>query len=113
MKRLLEALNVDQNRAAEYFEIIQTVSNLYTKDVFEIRGLTKEDETTWIYRFKNVPCYEGTKKAGILDLYECVCYKRAEGWAEACGLKAEVYIRKSLVNGDDECEVVFSINKDK
>jgi hypothetical protein len=54
----------------------------------------------------------GTKKAGIMDLYQCACFKRAEGWAEACGLKAEVFIRKSMIKGDDECEVVLSIEKD-
>ncbi|MEM3564379.1 MAG: DUF6125 family protein [Candidatus Jordarchaeaceae archaeon] len=112
MKRLLETLKIDPNRAAEYFfEIIETVSNLYTKDVFEVEGLTKENENTWIYRIKNSPCYEGTKKAGILNLYQCACYKRAEGWAEACGLTADIYIRKSLVKGDDVCEIVFSLKK--
>ncbi len=53
MKRLLGALHIDQKWVSEhFFEIIEAVSDLYTKDVFEIKGLTRENDTTWIYRIK-------------------------------------------------------------
>nr|MDO8082881.1 DUF6125 family protein [Candidatus Freyarchaeota archaeon] len=112
MKRLLAALNMDETRTADnFFEIMETVWDLYCKNVFVIGGFTKENDNTWIFTIKDSPCYEGTKKAGITDLYQCACWKRAEGWIEACGLKAKVYIRKSMVKGDDVCEVVFSTEK--
>lgn len=112
MKRLLAALNMDETTAADnFFEIIETVSDLYCKDVFVIDGFTKERDDRWVFRIKDAPCYQGTKKAGIIDSYQCACWKRFEGWVEACGLKADISIRKSLVKGDDECEIVVSIEK--
>jgi hypothetical protein len=114
MKRLLAALNMDETRAANnFYELIETVSDLYCKNVFVIGGFTKENDYTWVFSIKAAPCYEGTKKAGILDSYQCACWKRAEGWVEACGLKAKVSLRKTLVKGDDECEVIFSLEKNE
>lgn len=113
MRRLMAALNIDATKAADTISaLIETLSDLFVKDVFVIVGFTKENDYTWVYRLKDGPCYVETKKAGIMDLYQCACFKRAEGWAEACGLKAEVFIRKSMIKGDEECEVVFSIEKD-
>lgn len=100
MKRLLAALNMDETKAANnFFELIETVWELYCKNIFIFGESTKEGNHNRIYRIKYDPCYEGTKKAGIIDSYQCACWKRFEGWVETCGVKGEVHIRKNLVKG--------------
>jgi len=51
------------------------------------------------------------KAVGKLEIntsdYECACFKRAEGWFEALGVNGTSFVRKSLVRGDEFCEVVI------
>ncbi|MHA1579556.1 MAG: DUF6125 family protein [Candidatus Freyarchaeota archaeon] len=65
MKRLLAALNMDETAAADHFsEIIETVSDLYCKDVFVIDGFTKEKDDRWVFRNKRRPMLPGNKEGG-------------------------------------------------
>jgi len=55
--------------------------------------------------------FDAVKKAGVTDVYQCACVTRHGAWLEAFGLDGEALIRKSLMKGDDVCEVVCKIKE--
>lgn len=55
--------------------------------------------------------FDGVKKAGVTDFYQCGCMTRHGAWLEAFGLDGEAFIRKSMMKGDNVCEVVCRVKE--
>jgi hypothetical protein len=55
--------------------------------------------------------FDAVKKAGATDLYQCSCATRHGAWLEAFGLDGEAFIRKSMMKGDDICEIVGRVKE--
>lgn len=109
IKRLLEATQSSEIKTAEDFIKIQKIAcEVYFPPPMlegEIK-VTGEDSfvgiTTKCYGFEEV------RKAGGTKTYECACGARHEGWLAACGLKGEVRILRSMMQGDPVCEISIS-----
>lgn len=55
--------------------------------------------------------FDAVKKAGVTDLYQCGCMTRHGAWLEAFGLDGEAFMRKSMMKGDNVCELVCKIKE--
>ncbi len=93
-------------RQLDLIEILRMNLELCAKDVFGLKELVEEG-WDFIMRIDSCPAHSGTQKAGYTSDYECACFKRAEGWFEALGVNGTSFVRKSLVRGDEFCEVVI------
>lgn len=109
IKRLLKATQSSEIKTAEDFVKIQKIAcEVYFPPPMlegEIK-VTGEDSfvgiTTKCYGFEEV------RKAGGMKTYECACGARHEGWLAACGLRGEVRILRSMMQGDPVCEIMVS-----
>jgi hypothetical protein len=91
-------------------DVLKMNLELCAKDVFHLKEFVREGND-FVLRIVSCPAHSGTRKAGYMDQYQCACFKRAEGWLEAVGLGSSSLIRKSLVKGDDLCEIVTTPEK--
>lgn len=91
-------------------QVLRINLELCAKDVFSIKGFVKEGRNL-ILRIGSCPAHSGTQKAGYMSHYQCACFKRVEGWFEAIGVSSTSFVRKSLVKGDEFCEIVITPEK--
>ncbi len=89
-------------------DVLRWNLDLCTGDVFDIAGFEQAGNSL-VLTISACPACAGTQKAGYRDLYECACFKRAEGWLEGLGVPGSATIRKSLVRGDESCEIVMTL----
>ena len=99
-----------ESMQSNLIEVLRTNLELCAKDVFSVKEFV-EEQGRYILRIDGCPAYWGTQKAGYVSDYQCACFKRAEGWLEAVGVGGTALIRKSLVKGDEFCEVVVTLAK--
>lgn len=88
-------------------EALRTNLELCAKDVFVIKEFIKKDQS-FVLKIDSCAAHSGTEKAGYTDKYECACFKRADGWLEALDANYNSSIKKSLLRGDNECEIIIS-----
>ena len=91
-------------------KVLRMNLELCAKDVFGVREFVKEGGS-FVLRIDTCPAHSGTQKAGYVSNYECACFKRGEGWLEALGINSTSLVRKSLVRGDEFCEIVITPDK--
>lgn len=91
-------------------QVLRMNLELVAQDVFSIRDFFEEGGDI-ILRIDKCPAHSGTQKAGYASHYQCSCFKRAEGWLEAVGIASTSLLRKSLVAGDEFCEIVVTPEK--
>ena len=95
---------------ANLLQVLRMNLELCAKDVFGIKEFVNEGGS-FVLRIGSCPAHAGTERAGYVSQYECACFKRAEGWLEGIGVTATSVIRKSLVKGDEFCEIVCTPEK--
>lgn len=69
------------------------------------------DKNTIVGTVTRCVAFDGVKKAGVTDFYQCGCMARHGAWLEAFGLDGEAFIRKSMMKGDNVCEVVCKVKE--
>ena len=113
MRRLLEATGCGKIESGEDFaRVVELALGVYFPPPMlegEARTVSHDSVTGVITRCL---VFDEVRKAGIIGIYECACGCRHEGWLEACGLRGEVKIGKSMMRGDPQCEIaVTSISR--
>lgn len=89
--------------------LLEAAWGLYFEGLeYEFKILDKNTLSSILTR---CPIFDAVKEAGVKDLYQCACAVRLGGWLEAFGLDGEVFIRKSMMKGDDVCELVLRVKE--
>lgn len=105
IKRIQKAINIEK---------VNSFNDL--KAIFK-NGLNvfKADFMDFIYTFPDINhihcemnkcwAYDGIKRIGLIDDYECAIFTRIEGWLESLGVKYDVdpIIRGCLMHTDGKC----------
>ena len=105
MRNLMEVSKTDIDTIKQdLFNFIRLNFDLCAKDVFEISDFY-ESKGQIILKIIKCAANEGTNKAGYASDYECACFKRVEGWFEAAKATVNVRLEKSLINGDEFCQI--------
>lgn len=55
--------------------------------------------------------YDNIKKVGATQQYKCGCFALRSGFFKALNLDVEQVCQKSLMKGDNECEIILNVNK--
>jgi len=92
----------------DLFSYIRFNFDLVARDVFAVSDFY-ESNGQIILKIKSCPAYHGTRKARYESNYKCACYKRVEGWFEAVNQAADVRLEKSLILGDESCEIQIRV----
>jgi hypothetical protein len=69
------------------------------------------DKNTLVGIVTRCIAFDAVKKTGTTDVYQCSCVIRHGAWLEAFGLDGEAFIRKSMMKGDNVCEIVAKIKE--
>ena len=110
-KRFLKESNFGEVKKIEDLQYIFTEGcRLYypKEHEFEFKIV---DKNTILGKVTTCIAFDAAKKAGVTDVYQCGCMARHGAWLEAFGLDGEAFIRKSMLKGDDFCEVVCTVKK--
>jgi hypothetical protein len=104
----ISGLTEDSIRS-DLLEVLKANLYLCAKDVFDLKEFVEESGSL-VMRIERCPAHTGTRKAGYVSDYQCACFKRVEGWIEAAGVGGTALIRKSLMKGDQFCEIAASLD---
>ena len=110
MKRLLTETGHEVKNIEDFKAIMDLLADLYWPEMqkYEFKII---DENTFSGQFFECYVHKMASEAGTKDIHQCAGKYKAEGWVEACGLKAEVIGDKNTNNCDGTCEHIFKITK--
>jgi hypothetical protein len=111
IKRFKKAFEVDRIENIDDLKLLFTkVSEIVKADFMEFSyDFSNGDEL----RFKMQKCfaYEGVKRIGAIDGYNCGIYDRIDGWLEGIGLEFDVSpkIEGCLIHQGEKCVRIYKI----
>jgi hypothetical protein len=109
MRRLLQAVGSPEVKSAgDFAELVGIACEVYFPPPMlepEVKSIAVDSVAGVI---KRCIVHEEVSRAGVAGIYECACGYRHEGWLEACGLRGDVRIVKSMLRGDPACEISVS-----
>lgn len=109
MRRLLEATKCSQVETVDDFVKLTDIAFEVYVPLALLEAETRvTGEGSFTAIVKKCFVFEEAGRAGVTETYECACGYRFEGWAEACGLRGELKILRSLMRGDPFCEISIS-----
>ena len=85
--RLLKALNLKRPESInDLLDMIHGALSIIRESYFEFK-IAKLNVNTLQFHINKCFAYEGVKKLGFIDKYECGIYERVEGWFEGLNIE--------------------------
>ncbi|MFX1276433.1 MAG: hypothetical protein ACFFBP_23320 [Promethearchaeota archaeon] len=110
MFRLMNALNISQvNNFHELMLLLGTA--IYLNFSVNPSNWQMEIFSNELCKVEIEKCltFENIKRAGAIGNYDCACFALREGFFDALNLQVEQSCQKSLMKGDDKCEICLKI----
>ncbi|MHA2335971.1 MAG: DUF6125 family protein [Candidatus Hodarchaeales archaeon] len=110
--RVLKLLDLKYPKSVDdLVSIIHGTLSLFGENYFEFE-IIKVNDTTLQFHVNKCFAYEGVKKLGLIEEYECGIYDRVEGWFEALDIayRSNIDFLGCLMHRDDSCIKNYQFN---
>lgn len=115
IRRIQKAVGIDKVQTFEDLKLLTEAGWSIIKGDFMKATYSFPSENTIRVDFESCFAYEGTKRLGVIDEYQCGIFDRIYGWFDALGLEYSVSPRVvgCMMNTDGKCFRVirFRFNK--
>ena len=93
----------------ELRDIILTVASSNWSSIFENNDAECQSATSILFKVKHCKTYSSMLQVNATDKYECGCFPLRSGFCDALNVEIVEEPKKSLMKGDDKCEIVLSV----
>ena len=116
IRRILKLMGRNNGPVTTYDDLKEIIDTTYKLIQPEFMKLYYEFPEKNIFRggFHECFAYEGLKKFGMIDSYQCGIIIRVKGWFETLGIKYEMIpdFTGCLMRDKGKCEISFRFNLD-
>ncbi len=112
IQRITKLMGREKGQAVKTYdelkEIIDTTYKLIQPEFMKLY-YTFPEKNTFLGGFNECFSYEGVKKFGMIDIYQCGIVTRVQGWFEALGVKYDMTpnFTGCLMRDCGKCEIKF------
>jgi len=114
--RILKLMNIEKKPVAAFDQLKEIIDTTYKliKPGFMKLYYDFPEKNLFHGGFHECFAYEGVKKFGMIDMYQCGIVMRVQGWLEALGVeyRMEPEFTGCLMNENGKCEIIFRFNLD-
>lgn len=116
IQRILKLMNAEKKPVDTFNQLKEIIDTTYKLIQPEFMKIFYDFPEKNIFRggFSTCFAYEGIKKIGMINKYQCGVIMRVQGWLEALGVqyKMEPDFTGCLMHENGKCEIMFRFNLD-
>lgn len=113
MYRMINTLGVSKIQTIEVLKtlLIAVITLSYPSAPKNIFQVICKSKSALLIRIEKCSTHENIKKVGATQQYECACFALRSGFFKALNLNVEQTCQKSLMKGDNKCEICLKVEK--
>lgn len=116
IQRILRLMNAEKKPVETFDQLKEIIDTTYKLIQPGFMKMSYDFPEKNLFRggFSKCFAYEGVKKSGMINIYQCGVIMRVQGWLEALGVqyKMEPDFNGCLMHENGKCDIMFRFNLD-